>query len=199
MAYKWEDYDPVGKYQTAWTTDKNMVVGGTLAVTGATTLSSTLAVTGAATFSGAITQKANVVSGSGATVTLTAAQSGSTVLMDRAAGIVFTLPAPAAGMYFDFLVTTSVTSNSYKVITDAGTTLLAGSLISIDTDSSNETDGFVGNGSTHIAVTMAAASSNATGGLIGTWLRFTCVSSTLWLVEGIVQGGGTVSTPFATS
>lgn len=199
MAYNLENYEPAAQYQTTITTGKNLSVGGTLAVTGATTLSSTLAVTGAATFSGAITQKANVVSGSGATVTLTAAQSGSTILMDRAAGIVFTLPAPSAGMYFDFLVTTSVTTNSYKVITDAGTTLLAGSLISIDTDSSNETDGFVGNGSTHIAVTMAAASSNATGGLIGTWLRFTCVSSTLWLVEGIVQGGGTVSTPFATS
>lgn len=144
-------------------------------------------------------KQASVISGSGATVGLTAAQSGSTVLMDRAAGIVFTLPAPVAGMAFDFYVSVSVTTNSYKVITDTGTTLLCGTLVNVDTDSSNAVAAWNGNGSSHIAVTMAAASSNSTGGLQGTNLNFKALSTTLWAVEGFVQGAGTVATPFATS
>jgi hypothetical protein len=55
-------------------------------------------------------------SGNGATVTLTAAESGTTQIFDRAAGIVYTLPAPVPGMTFDFFVKTSVTSNAHKVI-----------------------------------------------------------------------------------
>lgn len=199
MAYNIENYQPEAQYQSTITTGKNMSIGGTLAVTGATTLSSTLSVTGAATFSGALTQKANLVSGSGSTVTLTAAQSGSRILMDRAAGIVFTLPTPAVGLYYDFIVTTTVTSNSYKVITDAGTTFLIGSVVAIDTDSTNALSAYVGNGSTHIALTQAAASTNATGGIQGSWVRFTCVSATLWEVTGVIQAAGSPSTPFATS
>lgn len=200
-----EKYIEAIRLQGGINTNLPITAGSTLAVTGATTLtgnvtaSGNLAVTGTTTLSGGITQKPAVVSGSGATVTLTAAQSGSTVLMDRAAGIVFTLPAPAVGLYYDFIVTASVTTNSYKVITDAGTTLLQGTLVGVDTDTSNTVAAYTGNGSTHIAVTQAAASSNATGGLAGSWLRFVCVSATLWNVVGTIQGAGTVATPFATS
>jgi hypothetical protein len=141
-----------------------------------------------------------VISGSGATRTLNETESGSVVLMDRAAGIVFTLPtAPQVGTHFDFMATVSVTSNAYKIITGAGTELLIGGYTSVDTDSSNATAVFTGNGSTHIAVNMTAASSNALGGLIGTRLRFTALTSTQWMVEGVVNCAGTPATAFATS
>jgi Zn-dependent alcohol dehydrogenase len=144
--------------------------------------------------------KKNVISGLGATRTLNANESGSVVLFDRAAGIVCTLPtAPAVGTHFDFIVTTSVTSNAYKIITGAGTELLIGAYTNVDTDTSNAVAVFSGNGSTHVAVNMAAASSNSTGGLAGTKLRFTCLSATRWEVEGVVLGAGTVATAFATS
>lgn len=66
-----------------------------------------------------------VISGQGATRTLSANESGSVCFFDRAAGIVYTLPtAPKPGTFFDFVVTTSVTSNAAKVITGAGTELL---------------------------------------------------------------------------
>jgi hypothetical protein len=135
---------------------------------------------------------AAIISGSGATVTLTAAQSGSLILMDRAAGIVFTLPAPAVGLQFSFYVPVSVTSNNYKVITDAGTTLLVGSLVNVKTDLTTLFS--IGNGSTHISVLM---NGTTTGGLIGTYLRFTCVSSTLWSVDGSNLASGTIATPFS--
>jgi len=167
----------------------NFTVPGTLGVTGVATF------TGAPVFTAAPTGqfKVPVISGSGATVTLTAAQSGATALFDRAAGIVYTLPAPVVGLYFDFIITTTITSNSAKVITDAGTTLLQGTLIGGVTTTPTP---FYGNASTHIAVTQ---NGTTTGGIFGTKLRFTCVTATLWDVQGVFQASGTIATPFATS
>lgn len=141
--------------------------------------------------------KARIISGLGATYTLTEDQSGATVLFDRAAGIVVTLPAPVIGMKFDFLVTVTVTTNSYKVITNTGTVLLAGFISSGVDNTANKQ--WIGNGSSHIAVTQAAASTNATGGILGSWLQFTCTTALQWTVTGTVVAGGTPTTPFATS
>jgi len=137
-----------------------------------------------------------VISGQGATRTLSVDESGSTVLFDRAAGIVYTLPLAKPGVFFDFVVTTTVTSNSAKVITGAATELLIGGYTNVDTDTSNAVAAFTGNGSTHIAVTQ---NGTTTGGILGTKLRFTCLSATRWFVEGVVQGNGVVATAFATS
>lgn len=140
--------------------------------------------------------KLNVISGQGATRSLNANESGSLCLFDRAAGIVYTLPTASPGAYFDFAITTTITSNAAKVITAAGTELLIGGYTNVDTDTSNAVAAFLGNGSTHVAVSM---NGTTTGGILGTKLRFTCLSSTRWMVEGIVQGSGVVATAFATS
>lgn len=134
----------------------------------------------------------NVISGSGATRTLNANESGSVCLFDRAAGIIFTLPTAKVGTYYDFHVTTSITSNNAKIITAVGTELVIGG-ISLNAAALAV---FSGNGSTHLAVTM---NGTTTGGLLGTKLRFTCLSSTRWMVEGTALGSGTGVTPFATS
>lgn len=139
-------------------------------------------------------QQAAVVSGSGATVTLTAAQSGSLVLFDRAAGIVFTLPAPTVGLTFTFIVTVTITSNNAKVITDAGTTLIQGSVQLATTAAAPNT--YFGNGTTHLALTQ---NGTTTGGILGSMLTLECVSATLWQASGSLNGSGTLATPFATS
>lgn len=144
--------------------------------------------------------KTNCVTGSGATVTLTSAQSGSTVVFDRAAGIVFTLPAPEVGLIYKFFVSTTITSNAAKIITSAATVYLLGNVLSntvAATPSAN--DGpktFAGNGSTHVAISM---SGTTTGGIIGTWIECECISSTIWAVRGVVCASGVIATPFATS
>ena len=140
--------------------------------------------------------KKNVISGQGATRTLNENESGSVALFDRAAGIVYTLPTAKPGMVFDFMVTTTVTSNAAKVITAVGTELLIGGYTNVDTDTSNAVAAFTGNGSNHVAVSM---NGTTTGAVAGTRLRFTCLSSTRWMVEGIVLGTGVVATAFATS
>ena len=142
-------------------------------------------------------QRPNVISGQGATRTLNQNESGSTCLFDRAAGIVYTLPtAPFVGSYYDFVVLTTITSNAAKIITGAGTELLIGGYTNVDTDTSNAVAAFTGNGSTHVSVSM---NGTTTGGIAGTKLRFTCLSATRWMVEGIVMGSGVVATAFATS
>ena len=143
-----------------------------------------------------VNAKVPVISGQGATRTLSVDETGSTCLFDRAAGIVYTLPLAVPGLVYDFVVTTTITSNAAKVITGAGTELLIGGYTNVDTDTSNAVAAFTGNGSTHVSVSM---NGTTTGGILGTKLRFTCLSSTRWMVEGIVQGSGTVATAFATS
>lgn len=143
--------------------------------------------------------KKTIVSGSGATVTLREDQSTSLIVLDRAAGIVITLPPAKVGLSFQFIASVSVTSNAYKIITSNSSTFLAGAYGSYDTDTTstaNAVQFFTGNGSTHVSVSM---NGTTTGGLAGTNLKFTCISATQWLVEGNNLGSGSVATAFATS
>lgn len=143
-----------------------------------------------------VRSRLNVISDAGATRTVTEDESGSTFLFNRAAGIVYTLPLAKPGLVYDFVITTTITSNAAKVITGAGTELLIGGYTNVDTDTSNAVAAFTANGSTHVSVSM---NGTTTGGILGTKLRFTCLSATRWFVEGIVQGSGVVATAFATS
>lgn len=144
--------------------------------------------------------KRPVISGLGATRTLNDGESGSLIVLDRAAGTIITLPTVVGGAipgtWFEFYVTVSVTSNNHKIITGAGTELLIGGVISDDTDSSNAVAIFDANGTSHIAITM---NGTTTGGLKGTRIRLTNLDATKWLIEGSNLGNGTVATPFTTS
>lgn len=141
--------------------------------------------------------QATVISPTGATHTLRAEDSGALCLFDRAAGIVYTLPAPEVGLYFDFAVRTTITSNSATVSAGA-TRFITGALLSIDTDTSNATVGFVADGTSHITVAM---NGTTTGGVAGTRYRLECIGTTAstrtWVISGHVLGTGVVATPFA--
>ena len=56
-----------------------------------------------------------------ATNVILAAESGKTFFLDAVAGFQSTLPAPAAGLKFTFIVKTAPTSNGYTIVTN-GTT-----------------------------------------------------------------------------
>lgn len=136
-----------------------------------------------------------VISSVGATYTLTPAQSGSLCLFDRAAGVVYTLPTPVAGMFFDFATTTTITSNAAKVITAAATQFLLG-VVDILIVASATTLAAAGNGTTHVAI---SSNGTTTGGVIGDFYRVTAISATQWVVQGQISGSGSIATPFATS
>jgi hypothetical protein len=144
----------------------------------------------------ALGQFRQVIDGVGATRTLAPEESGALCLFDRAAGVVYTLPAPQVGMTFDFTCSVAVTSNAYKIITNAATVFLLGSVTSGNLTVAASGDVFQGNGTTHVAISMNGTD---TGGLIGGRLRFVAISSTQWAVFGDIVGSGTNADPFATS
>jgi hypothetical protein len=131
-----------------------------------------------------------------ADTTLKAEQSGALVLLGVASGATVTLPAPSEGMQFDFSVSVSRTSNSYKIITNAATVFLLGAYMAGDATIATSGDIFTGDGSTHVAMTIDG---DTKGGLVGGHLRFTAISATQWFVEGLVIGTGTMATAFTTS
>lgn len=130
-----------------------------------------------------------------AATTLTAKQSGALVLMDAAAGYTITLPTPAIGMYFDFVQTVTQTSGTQKIITSAATEFILGEVLTYTTATASPA-GFAFNGSTHVAY---ATNGTTSGGIIGSKIRLTALSSTVWLIEGVVVGSGTIVTPASTS
>lgn len=137
-----------------------------------------------------------IIQSVGATRTLLAEESNALCLFDRAAGVVFTLPAPVEGMQFEFLATVAVTSNAYKVITNSASVFLLGAVMGGSLTVADSGDVFQANGTTHRAISMAGST---TGGLVGTRFKVTCVSATQWLIEGGYVGSGTLADPFATS
>jgi len=139
-----------------------------------------------------------VISGVGATRTLLTKESGALCLFDAATGAIFTLPAPTAnniGIYYDFLVTVSVTSNAHKVITDAATTFIVGAVTMV-TIATASPAGFSANGTT---IRALSAAGTTTGGLIGETYRLQLLNTTQWGISGVCVGSGTIVTPFATS
>ena len=137
-----------------------------------------------------------VIQGEGSTRTLLAKESGSLVLFDRAAGIVYTLPTAVEGMHFDFLATVSVTSNAYKTITSAATQFMVGGIVISSLTVAESGDTFTADGTSIVAISEDGATK---GGLLGGWYRVTAISSTVWAIRGLSCGAGTLATPFATS
>ena len=185
MSMLLEDALPLVKYQ-GLNTNKNVVLGGTLAVTGATTLPAGTTIGGVLGVQGAVNAS------SGATVALTAAQSGQVFLMDAATGIAYTLPTtPVAGMSFTFIVSVSVTSNAHSVTAVQSSIFLSGAVQSLISASAT-TKAFFANGTSNYTLSM---NGSTTGGLIGTTLTFTAISATVWNVTGLVAASGALATP----
>lgn len=185
MQYTGSAWEQVGA-----TPSGNVAIGGTLAVTGATTLSSTL------------NYKQEVIDTGGAFATpvvLTEAQSGRTILVDDAAGLDFTLPAVAAaqiGTWYKFLVTTTVTSNSFRVTAATGD-LLRGGLAMWDFDAAYTAPQgayYTPDESNDLILTC---NGTTTGGKKGSVVTVTAIHATGWFVEGTLFGDGTLATPFS--
>lgn len=137
----------------------------------------------------------------GASRTLTAATSGSINLFNAATSITYTLPAAVVGLTYDFLWTALETGGqAHVIVTSAASIFLNGAVQSFSGEdvTPSATLGpkqYSGNGSSHLRITC---NGTTTGGGIGQWLRFTCISTTIWNVTGtIVSPSGTLATPFS--
>lgn len=128
-----------------------------------------------------------------ATRTLLPEESGALCLFDRAAGVVYTLPAPVKGMQFEFSTSVVRTSNSHKIITNAATVFILGAYMAGDPTIATSGDVFTGDGTSHVSIVMDG---DTKGGFVGGSLVFTALSATVWFVSGDVIGTGTMATAF---
>ncbi len=150
------------------------------------------------TFSGPVTSTAGFITGTGvnstvtaSTLTVTAAEyNGQTINLSRAAGITVTLPAATgSNATYRFVVSTTVTSNSYKIQVANSTDVMNGNLNV--SGSSGTTFGTLPASDT---ITM---NGSTTGGLAGSYVQVTDIASGIFLVTGALVGSGTVATPFS--
>ena len=127
---------------------------------------------------------------------ITAAQSGTTFGFNRAAGIVISLPTPAAGLNYTFLVETTFTgAGQIKCATTDGTDGFLGTAFLFDTGEVGETDNFHPASSNDVIDLGAVEQGWLTGGFI----KLTGVNTTTWFVEAFLMGDGTLATPFTDS
>ena len=152
--------------------------------------------TGTLKLTGAANILADYESITDATKTITTADSGTTFGFNRAAGIVVTLPTPAAGVNYQFLVETTFSgAGQIKTATTDGTDGFLGTAFLFDTGEIGETDNFHPASSNDIIDLGEIEQGWLTGGFI----RLMGVNTTTWFVEAFLMGDGTLATPFVDS
>jgi len=98
------------------------------------------------------------------------------------------------GVVYTIWVPTTIATSSLKIGTD-GTDKFVGTILGVDTDSSNAL----------VAYTAGASddfinfNGTTTGGVAGSWVEIVAIAANKYMVNGIALGSGTVATPFATS
>jgi hypothetical protein len=148
--------------------------------------------------------KVPVVSLEAATKAVTVAESGTIFVLNKADGIVVTLPSATAGLVYEFYVETALTSNNYSIVAASSADTLTGLLMSWDIadvgsmTKLNENVTTAGWSNPAAADYQLVTNKTTTGGLKGSYWKYTCVSDTLWHVEGIniCSSGATIATPF---
>jgi len=137
----------------------------------------------------------NVVNVTGATLVLTADDSGTLYRLNRAAGIAVTLPAIGAddvGIRYRFFVQTTFTGD--LTITAATADLLLGAVAMVDTDTGNATVTLSPDGTDDLILTCGGVT---TGGLVHSVFDFEAISIAGWLITGVNRHSGNVATPFS--
>lgn len=98
------------------------------------------------------------------------------------------------GVMYTIWVPITISTSSLKIGTD-GTDKYVGSVLSIDTDTSDAVRGFVA-GATNDFINF---NGGTTGGVAGTFVQIYAIAALKYMVTGVVLGTGTVATPFADS
>lgn len=137
----------------------------------------------------------NVINVTSATRTMTTDESGSLVLLNLATGIDITLPAiktdDEVGCWYEFVSVLAASSDSYTITAGAADLLLGRALLQ-DTDTANTIVSHAADGSDDLIFTFSD-----TADLPGSIVRFTAITTTAWLVEGLLYHTGNSATPFS--
>ena len=99
------------------------------------------------------------------------------------------------GVVYTIWVPTTITTSSLKIgVTAASGDLYLGTILGVDTDTSNALVAYTANGSSNDFINF---NGGTTGGVAGTWVQIFAVAANKYMVNGFALGSGTVATPFA--
>lgn len=140
------------------------------------------------------------VSVTGATVTLGATHIGRTTVLNRAAGIVVTLPAATGtGAKYKLVIGTTFTGAASVVVPNA-TDYMIGTAVLFQ-DGGDTVVGFAtantGTVATESDTITLFATGNTTGGFKGAIVELEDIASAIWNVRYISDAAGTEATPFS--
>ena len=132
-----------------------------------------------------------------ATLTLTEADSGKTIVLNEATGIAVTLPAATGtNNKFLFIVQTTITGGNTTTIKVANATdIFIGSISNVDTDTSNAV--IIWPADTTDGDDTITLNGNTKGGIAGDYFEIIDIATNTFFVKGLTQGTGTVETPFS--
>jgi hypothetical protein len=100
------------------------------------------------------------------------------------------------GVLYTVWVPTTITTSTLKIATN-GTDLFIGSLMGVDTDSSDALVAY--NALAADTFDFINLNGGTTGGVAGTWIEIVAVAANAYMVRGTVNGSGAVATPFSTT
>ena len=160
--------------------------------TGAVTTNLDVDSSGNITTTGYVSAYDNVTDITAATYSVESTQSGAVFTLNRAAGIVVTLPTAAAGLHYTFIVGTTVTGAG-QINTDNASDLFSGFAQLFDPATAGDTNTFIPDASDDDTIDLGSA---AQGWLVGGIIRLKATTAAVWHCEAFLHGDGTLATPF---
>ena len=160
--------------------------------TGAVTTNLDIDSSGNITTTGYVSAYDNVSSITTATHDVESTDSGTVYTLNRAAGIVVTLPTAAAGLNYTFIVGTTFTGAG-QINTDNTSDLFSGFAQLFDPATAGDTNTFIPDASDDDTIDLGSAGQ---GWLVGGVIRLVATSAAVWHCEAFLHGDGTLATPF---
>tara|TARA_R110001592_G_scaffold158459_1_gene389582 strand:+ start:737 stop:1294 length:558 start_codon:yes stop_codon:yes gene_type:complete len=144
------------------------------------------------TTTGYVSAYDNVTDITAATYSVESTQSGAVFTLNRAAGIVVTLPTAAAGLHYTFIVGTTFTGAG-QINTDNASDLFSGFAQLFDPATAGDTNTFIPDASDDDTIDLGSA---AQGWAVGGIIRLKATTAAVWHCEAFLHGDGTLATPF---
>jgi len=160
--------------------------------TGTVTTNLDVDTSGNVTTTGYVSSYDNIVDITDATYTVASTQSGAVFTLNRAAGIVVTLPTAAAGLQYTFIVGTTF-SGAGQINTQNTSDLYSGFAHIFDPATATDMNTFIPDASNDDTIDLGTA---AQGWLVGGIIRLKATTAAVWHCEAFLHGDGTLATPF---
>ncbi len=160
--------------------------------TGAITTNLDVDTSGNLVTTGYVSSYDNIVDITAATYTVATTQSGAVFTLNKADGIVVTLPTAAAGLQYTFIVGTTFTSAG-QINTANTDDLYSGFAHLFDPATATDMNTFIPDASNDDTIDLGTAGQ---GWLVGGIIRLKATTAAVWHCEAFLHGDGTLATPF---